>query len=261
MSGISHLAMFHTSQIEVTFFDDIGNSKVISGTGFWVKKGATSYFVTNAHNVNPTMKLGSDTKFQLNKIRILLRMTFGIYLPNTKLCTISSYNLKCHETADVAILSDVVFSDAPPHFQYSTFLHSDLADTEFLSKSLQAMDMASFIGFPGTGNVVWYDEAWKVPIARTINLASLPSIPFTNAQILTSDVSLVSGLSFSGSSGSPVISHSKGLNVGEGLTGGNYIPPKVIGIMSGHWRDHEPAMFSHSGLSYFTRSPSILSLL
>ena len=69
---------------------------------------------------------------------------------------------------------------------------------------------------------------------------------------------LFRSLSFSGSSGSPVISHEKGI---PGISG--YVEPKILGIMSGHWWDEEPesGMFFHSGLSYFTRVTSIRELV
>jgi hypothetical protein len=125
------------------------------------------------------------------------------------------------------------------------------------------MDAASFIGFAGNKDSQWWDQLWRLGIARTVNIASVPGIPFTHADLKTSDVTLVAGLSFSGSSGSVVILHEKSLKVGDGLVNPHYVPPKVIGIMSGHWWDigAEPGLFLHSGISYFTRSSSVLSLL
>ena len=72
---------------------------------------------------------------------------------------------------------------------------------------------------------------------------------------------LVSGLSFSGSSGSAVISHEKGIRLGVGLSGSNYVEPKLVGIMSGHWwNDEKQDAFQHSGLSYLTSSIAIIDL-
>jgi hypothetical protein len=75
---------------------------------------------------------------------------------------------------------------------------------------------------------------------------------------------LVSGLSFSGSSGSPVFNHPKGSSPGGNVVDRSYVPSKIIGIMSGHfWEnpDDPPEMFRHSGLSYLTQSTAILALI
>ena len=55
--------------------------------------------------------------------------------------------------------------------------------------------------------------------------------------INTTETCLVNDLSFEGSSGSPVLTYPKGIKTGNGLIGGNYIEPRLIGIMSGHWDD------------------------
>jgi hypothetical protein len=168
----------------------------------------------------------------------------------------------------------------------------DIANEEFFKYNLNVMDNASFIGFPGKRGLRWYDDSWNLAIARTVNVASHPAKPFLNEGIKTSDVMLVSGLSFSGSSGSPVLSHTKlGVAAVPELTraqepsqwqaclnqtirsiNNNITYPKLIGIMSGHWDEDANSspggkcksgadVFRHSGLSYFTRSTAILDLL
>jgi len=59
-----------------------------------------------------------------------------------------------------------------------------------------------------------------------------------------------------------VLLHQKGIPPGD-IVDPMYAPPTILGIMSGHWWDvaKEPEMFRHSGLSYFTRSTSILELV
>jgi hypothetical protein len=55
--------------------------------------------------------------------------------------------------------------------------------------------------------------------------------------------------------------HTKGLT--GVITTPNYAPSKLIGIMSGHmWNEkNDKDPYEHSGLSYFTRSISILDLI
>lgn len=170
-------------------------------------------------------------------------------------------SLRLHPTADVAVITAPSFDAAG--FGYNFFSISEIATNDFLHNLVLPMDVASFIGYPGRKGNPWWDELWQMSIARSVNIASVPAIPFSNTEIRTSDVSLVSGLSFSGSSGSPIMSHEKGIRVGNGLIGGTYAEPKLIGIMSGHWWGQESSagMFFHSGLSYFTRSTAILELL
>jgi hypothetical protein len=264
MSGINQTLFTAVCRIKVRFQDDIGNQEEITGTGFWVKDGEKSSFVTNKHNVDPTLKLGPETTLKLNRFEVQLRQQIGdslfssvSYFPVQNLAT----SLRIHQSADVAIFYNPSFE--APGYGYNWFSLPDLATADFLSGSVSAMDIASFIRYPGLKGKAWWDEQWQLAVARVVNIASWPAIPFTNSGIKTSDVLLVSGLSFSGSSGSPIILHQKGVKAGNGLQGGNYIGPKVLGIMSGHWWGHESPedLFFHSGLSYFTRSTAIMDLL
>jgi hypothetical protein len=264
MSGIHSSIFTAVCRLRITFHDGIGNQKTILGTGFWCKLDQGNALVTNKHNLDPRLKLGDDTVFLLSRVEVQLRRMVGAQLfPETAFFEVQNVNdvVRLHAAADVAALLNPTF-DAEG-FGFNWFSLPDIADQNYLANSASAMDIASFIGFPGLNGNQWWDEQWQTPIARVSNIASWPASPFINAGIKTGNVCLVSGLSFSGSSGSPIVLHEKGIRVGGGLTGGNYIAPKVIGIMSGHWWGTESPgdMFFHSGLSYFTRSTSILELL
>jgi hypothetical protein len=259
MAGISSSScLFNVNRIEVTFSDGVGNFRSIFATGFWVEKDGIHYFVTNAHNVEPRMKLGPNTRFQLEKLSIFLRSKiYDCWMPDTFPCEVANiHSYKKHIFADVIVLRDVSFVNQRENCAHSCFSFGDIAGQSFFEDRLCVTDLASFIGFPGRAGIPWYDDAWTLPIARTVNVASLPQKHFSNPGISTGDVMLVSGLSFSGSSGSPVISHEKGM-------GHNYAPEKLIGIMSGHWWNEEADddRFRHSGLSYLSRSTAIIDLL
>lgn len=76
---------------------------------------------------------------------------------------------------------------------------------------------------------------------------------------------MAAGLSFEGSSGSPVIFLEKGMP-GYTVDNREYIAPRIIGVMSGHITfGKEPPksdlLTPHSGLSYFTKSTTILEIL
>lgn len=210
-SSIASHALFFTNQIEVSFANDIGNHRNIRGTGFWVEKEGSHYFVTNAHNVDPGMKLGSDTQLRLHNLKISLRRKIGdTWYAETAACEVElARTFKKHKSADVAVIKDPKFIKKHDGLTYGCFSYGDIAGESFFKDHVNVMDNASFIGFPGKGGLPWYDDSWNLAIARTVNIASHPAIPFSNKGIPTSDVMLVSGLSFSGSSGSPVLSHSK----------------------------------------------------
>jgi len=234
---------------------------------FWILDRNDRFFVTNRHNVDPALKLGRDTPFKLEGIKLQMRIqiTPTSWGPGTSFVPVLNTGkaLTVHPNADVAVLTNPLLELSGKFTQNSGFPLDQIADETFLSESVDPMDVASFIGFPGKDGKPWWDIRWEFPIARTVNVASWPRIPFTNAAIPIADTVLVSGLSFSGSSGSPVISHRKWNSEGSGAEHNGYIKPKLLGIMSGHWWDEEPGegMFYHSGLSYFTRSNAILELI
>lgn len=252
-----------------TFVDSVGNSRTGCGTGFWLlANNDKNIFITNKHNVDASLLFGISTNFTLLKTEIELRhWTNGAPQQTTTFFIVS--NLDCivkSNTADCALLISPQL-DTHNKTEYpiaSITKYKDLANLdEFQRNDIKLMETAMFIGFPGTKGQGWCDETWKLPIARSCTLASWPAVPFTNQQIKSSDVLLVSGLSFSGSSGSPVFVYSRGISPGGDIKDKNWRPVRLIGIMSGHfWDDfEEPQMFTHSGLSYLTRSTTIIEIL
>jgi len=271
MSGISSSVAFSVTQIETTFADDLGNAKGGTGSGFWLElNSGKEVFVTNRHNVDPTVLFGSDTTLKLQGLRLCLRQFERIpqsdqirHSPGTKFFPVDDCPIYASGSSDCAIIVPQFKEDTAPYEILTIIRQPDLADQTFFREKLEMMDLASFIGFPGRRGIPWWDEVMGLPIARIASIASYPGVDFKNRGIKTADVVLVSGLSFTGSSGSPVISHEKSIKLGKGLINPAYVPPMVIGIMSGHWWDEAetPEMFRHSGLSYLTRSTSILHLI
>lgn len=258
-SGIHPGAALAVSRIVADMRDNFGQVRTGAGTGFWLLDGKDEYFITNRHNVDPVLRFGAGTQYRLEMVRVLLRRNQGIdeWLPETEFAHVVNLekSLHCHPTADVALLKN------PEHasiFGHSNFTMEELATDDFFRNVLQPMDVASFLGYPGEGRSEWWDTFWNVAIARTVYISSWPAIPFQNPGIKTSDVILVNGLSFSGSSGSPVLSHRRPQPVGA-----PFGPPRILGIMSGHWWDNpdDYPMFRHSGLSYFTRATAIREVI
>jgi hypothetical protein len=270
--------------LQIELSDKLNPAKKIYGTAFWVKsRDGKVVLVTNKHNLDPSLKNKELANHRILKIEVQLReKNEKGYVSEREFFEIdlSQLNGKAHPASDVAILIQPGFKTkrkAELELYQDYFPYDELANQAFFIEKMAMLDPVAFIGFPQT----WYDTARKSPIARVAYLANNPMEPFSNPEIRTEDVLLVSGLSFGGSSGSPVILLPKGLDLrgGRGITvESSYIPGKLIGIMSGHCRDilldpripSEDDRFSsapktllapYSGLSYFTRSTSILDLL
>lgn len=266
MSGIDQTVMLAVSRVRMTFESPSGRPQLGWGTGFWIRTDpGQPALVTNRHNMDPRL-LFDNEDLRLAKFEVELRRKEGkSFFPQTKFLQVTNLDATFHHrTADVSLLASPRFAEEDGDYGFPEIIRqSDLADQPFFADKVAAMDIASFIGFPGKRGRGWWDQLWNMPIARVAYIASWPTIPFTHHDLKTTDVTLVSGFSFSGSSGSPVILHQKGIRTAPGFDNPAYVGPRVIGIMSGHWNEpsHEPEMLRHTGLSYFTRSTAILQLL
>lgn len=273
-SGIPEEFSNIATRVKTTFVDDLGNHITGIGTGFWyTEDGFSRAFITNKHNLDPKLNPNLGKKYQLQDIEIELRRIEGkeILTDETKFFKIKDYLGLFHsQNEDVSLIHLPQFEDAATKtFQHSAAMHGAnqaLADERFFKNNVRMMDSCCFVGFPGSPKTKeeWWDKKGNFPIARNASIASRSDGYYKNESIVTNDVILVSGMSFKGSSGSPVFSFQKGLKGVLKMAGTedeNYVPPKLIGIMSGHWQTNEPDMFKHGGLSYFTRSTSILRLI
>lgn len=266
------------TQLNVDFVDDLGNKISILATGFWLRDESNKVvLVTNRHNFDLKLKKPANTGYKIEKIKVRLReKKEDVYTSKTSFFELNLKEIegKVHKGADTAIIifpkfpAGIIVSELG-QFSLETIAFAELADESFFTSWCEIFDPIGFIGYPQD----WYDTASNAPIGRLAYISSDPCVSYSNKAIKTSAVTLVSGLSFGGSSGSPVFFLPKGLN----LTGGNgieinshYTSWKLIGIMSGHYWDlpqsgepvakNDPQLPSHSGLSYFTRSSAIHEL-
>jgi hypothetical protein len=268
VSGIPSKIGLGVTRVRTHFEDSSGNAKSFQGTGFWLRHGDHDLYVTNRHNVDHALRIGAESAYELRSVEIELRRNLGGKpTPETQFFRLANDScMRSSASADCTVFVGPSFADRDPSFaaQAAALSPNGLADAAWLNDRIQMMDVASFVGFPGSIAGPWWDEGWNFPIARSCTIASLPEVPYTNREIRTTDVTLVAGFSFTGSSGSPVIAHQKGFRIAEPLTGGpEFVPAKVLGIMSGSFWESaaEPEMFRHTGLSYFTRSTAILELV
>ena len=303
--------IWSVNRLKSHFRDSLGNPLTTQGTGFWLV--LDSYcrefgFVTNRHNLDPELKVNRDgSDYQLEKLEIELRSrtpvsddpsSFSID-KETEFFELASQfkeSIYYSDTADVAFLYPLKFNSLGSQFEpYSTFRVDDLADDYFFNFRVSVMDYCHFIGFASAGDRKpgWWDHGANAPIARLASLASNPHtyFEFSHPEITMTDVILVSGLSFSGASGSPVILDQKGLGTdvpalefeskfirnpsrsnekeqsehsrerGPYFVDENFVPRKILGVMTGHCNNEIQQRLEHSGLSYFTRATALFPLL
>jgi hypothetical protein len=240
-----------------------GRPVEFSASGFWLlTPDEHVLFVTNRHNVDPALKHGFGTPFKLTAVELQVRGAVDGEVGFHRVTNLQTATWWA-SSADCAVIADPAFDSAQTLDIGRIFREEDLAE-EGLFPALQITDGASFIGYPGLRGRPWWDQAAELPIARVATIASIPTTEFRNDAVKTTDVMLVSGLSFSGSSGSPVFNQPKGIPPGRNIDDRSYVPSKIIGIMSGHfWEnpDDPPEMFRHSGLSYLTKSTATLTLI
>lgn len=270
--------LYSIVQIEMVFLDDLGNaSPKINGTAFWIR-GADGkpLLVTNKHNFYPAMKSTDYEGYKLVALKIQFReKQHGIFLKNIKFFEVDLKSLTglAHKSADVAlvIIPESQLLSELQNYGHTAIAYTEIANEKFFLESTEILDSLAFLGYPQK----WFDAESHTPIAREANIASDPKKSFINAEIKTQDVTLVTGLSFGGSSGSPVVLLPKGTPYVQ-IHDYKYIGPKIIGIMTGHARDlklapqvpedditlkDKPLLGPYSGLSYYTRSTAIHDLL
>lgn len=262
-------------KINITFVSGIGNVKNVVGTGFWIYSNNNKMlFITNKHNLVPGMHGFDDYRL------VALKIDYRHFNPSLQMPFADTYDLDAtdwekyygedSDSPDIAILKMPeglqMINPTDPHV-HPYCNESLLAEASFYQHSLKVGDNCHFIGFPSHQRD---NPLFDLPISRNCNISSLPLIDYylENVRgVKTKEICLVGGFSFGGSSGSIVFSYPKGLKLGAGLSmsgGSNYVVPRLIGVMSGHWSEPVSDYFNksaHTGLSYFTKSTAILDLM
>jgi len=265
VSDVPESVIFATTRVQSTFSSEYNPARTWTATGFFVDCGGWSALVTNRHVVDPSLtpKL---TGWKLERLEIQVRRGANTeHQPEVEFveADLGRSKIICSKEADVAAIGVALVYGEHEHLTFGDIDIANIADEAFLCERARLMDLASFVSFASSGKTTWWDERWNTPIARLASLASLPSRPYYNNSIKTADVGLVSGLSFTGSSGSPLFLHAKGMR-NMSVANASYQEPKLIGLMSGHWEladERAPEMFQHSGLSYYTRATAIRDVI
>ena len=247
-----------TNKIEVEF-NNANDTKRVHGSGFWIRRPTGLVFATNRHIVDIEY---SDTKYRgcgywLSSIQILTFNANGGKGRQVGKCA----QIFTHEDPDVDIaLLEVSAVENPSRISVEPANMEVIADLDFQINQLEWGALVSFTSFQP-----WRDTESERPILRTGILSSDPTYPFVSEKANRRDIHLLEAFSFAGSSGSPVIANARGIQVGVGLSGSNFRPAKIIGIMTGHLPINESEAgapyTTHTGLSFCHRSDLLLAML
>jgi len=225
--------LYAVTQI-ITIFS--GKSEIKqSGTGFWVKDNQNNfYLVTNRHVIDKyhVKDIINPDDYPLTKIQFKIHGSTDL-----KNQQINETNCKYNSDSDndIAVIKFTDFIPPINSFNIRFIPINFFANQADFCNSIFAGDSIFLVGFPRT----WYDAHNNLPILRGGFISSSPQIAKYSDSLkrVKGDCLLIEATSFGGSSGSPVITREKGINVGNGLTGGNYFPPKLIGINTGCFYD------------------------
>jgi hypothetical protein len=270
VSGLKVEVCFAISRLQATFVDDIGDEKSGIATGVWILSKGKKLFVTNRHSLDLSMKYQKNT-YKLTKTEIELRIKVGgRFQLETRFFEVKNPSFLFGLNTDLAVIVEPEFDPFPGVFGHLCLeLSVWETDEDFFRQNCRLAADIFFIGFP----MNFFDEKWKLPIARHAIIASVSQIGFSHKEIKTEDALLASGLSFEGGSGSPVFSSARGLriNADKGFADtDDYCPQKLIGIMTGHLQfppskesfgRKEELFTRHSGLSYFIKTTALRRLL
>ena len=212
---VNNILAFGVTRIRITFADDLGSTpRVAEGTGFYLDPGEEQplTFVTNRHNIDPRMSSDMGPRWRTQMVELELRETIEgrprIFTPEVTWCTVENlatavFADDAEQGPDCALIVDPQFRKRPPQFRsMSAANRANLVGAEEFEERFSLGDAVSFVGFPSIEGKPLWDTEWTFPISRPAWVASFPGIPYNNPKIGTADVLLVSGLSFSGSSGS-----------------------------------------------------------
>lgn len=246
-----------TNKIEIEFIVTDLTSLKVHGSGFWVDQGdlASPTFVTNRHNVDAVYK---DKKYVglgylVKSLKILNFDRSG----NPRHITVRNCEIfTCQDDrVDIALIRHLGTQGT---VSVTAVGLDKIADNDFITRHLEWGAQISFSSFQP-----WTDSTSERPILRTGSVSSDPQFPFEVRQVKTKDVLLLEAFSFAGSSGSPVFANARGVLVSGGLTGGDFRPAKLVGVVCGHLVNTDQRFMTnlHPGLSYCHRSDLLLRVL
>lgn len=250
--------------LDVTFESSIGNpARTVAGSGFWLGTDHVSQFATNRHLVDYEYKTGESGRgYEVSHIRIWSWKHAG----PAQALEVEQCSILVPESRrfDVAVIQVQRIAPSVGCGRMGASVgESYLADKAFESDHLEWGAQVTFASFQA-----WHDQRSHKPIVRNGILASDPADEYSSGQIDRERIHLLEAMSFAGSSGCPVFANARGIPVDSTLSGGDFRPAKIIGIMAGHFPVSKSFQASsassallHSGLSYCHKASVIGDLI
>ncbi|WP_394198363.1 trypsin-like peptidase domain-containing protein [Litoreibacter albidus] len=250
-------------------FDD---NKSGTGTAFFIFDKEHYYLVTARHVVDPRyLPYGKKRDANCSQLKISFQCAIN---PGTENATSGYQRLSvgdphfCMADNDV----DVVALKIPKHvlpiendkqvirpFSFSV----DYLATDENLEVRYAGEPVVFIGYPGNSPVHETDgKEFHYPLLRQGVFAYPPVHGIEVEGQLGRNYGLLDSYAQSGFSGGPIISLQKGWADGSWHPEEHHRPPKVVGLICGHYRSaQDDPDGRHAGLSFFARSNSILDAI
>lgn len=256
------------ARLEMTFDDN----RIGVGTGFFVYDEKNYFLVTARHVVDSTYDpKTARTQAILSKIDISFQSAVN---SGTPIASTGYQRLRVSEPdflydlneVDVAVIK--IPTTALPILTPSSvvrpcsFHMSFLASNDELS-SRYAGEPIVFVGFPDNSPVNRVEGAvFHYPVLRQGVFAYPPVHGIDVEGELGRNYGLIDSYAQSGFSGGPIVSLQKGWADGSWHPKEQHRPPKVVGLICGHYRSQRDRVDGgHSGLSFFARSTSILETI
>jgi hypothetical protein len=253
-----NIYLYTAYKLEVTYTDVGTSDKVFCGTCFFIFLNNHPYMVTNRHNIDASYK---DHKYKYLTIK---NITISGYFTDDSWHKLTVHNCNFtipdnwdEDLAVVILLGNQTLDPPPPIDQelwpsLNGFDISLVATKEWLDTNLKVCDAVTFPGYPP-----FHDWNGTRPIARMGSIASDPLSDYCWQKEQTPARRIAyEAMSFSGSSGSPVIALPTKVMVDR-----EFRELSVIGVNAGHVKVDEDQHKQHSGISYFFKSSAILDLL
>lgn len=256
------------ARLSVSFDDGIKGT----GTGFFVFGDEQYFLVTARHVIDPTYLPGNKKRHaSCREMEVAFQCAVNPGTPNAgfsyQRLHVSDPDFCC-DANDV----DVAAIRFPRGFlplrrgcdlvRPCSFSLSYLATDDDLS-SRHAGEPVIFLGFPENSPINRVGESeFHYPLLRQGVFAYPPIHGIDVDGELGRNYGLIDSYAQSGFSGGPIVSLQKGWADGSWHPSEDHRPPKVVGLICGHYRSSQDRSDGgHSGLSFFARSSSIREII
>ena len=240
-------------KLEVSFSDDAGGTKSVTGTAFLLASGELPILVTNRHVVDldynaPDMRYKN---YRLSKLVVHGRSAedrrYALELDPSH-----SFAYPSARENDVACLIDIRARGPAPSQNFMMYHHArveDLATQSDFQDLIWPGDQVYFSGYPSV-----HDKLDQRPILRAGVIASDPKFNYSRSGKYEGDRVAYEAMSTPGASGSPVYAPARGIG---GIH--SYLrKDMIVGINAGHLNETSGI---HSGMSYFIKATAIREVL